>query len=149
MTTEGKKILFNAGDPVHSFLSNLHPCTFKFAGNLYKSAEHYYQAQKAMNRRAFRAIVDSVNGWEAMKLGKSIQKPSDWDQYRDDVMRDALFLKFMQNPTLAKMLVETDGYQLCEDTKHPHWSQSGENMLGKLLEELREWLVGEWQDILT
>jgi len=56
------------------------------------------------------------------------------------VMRAALHLKFSQNPHLRDLLAGTGDMHLAEigRFKRDYWSIKGENMLGRLLMEIRE-----------
>jgi predicted NAD-dependent protein-ADP-ribosyltransferase YbiA (DUF1768 family) len=58
------------------------------------------------------------------------------------VMREALYLKFTQNPELKAALLATGNRKLEEQgrTKRDWWAHTGESMLGRLLMELRDQL---------
>ena len=78
-------------------------------------------------------------------FGRSPNMPRrpDWDKVKDDVMREALQLKFDQHPKLEEQLLATREWNLVEKSrKDLYWGDggngTGKNRLGKMLEELRE-----------
>lgn len=67
----------------------------------------------------------------------------DWDQVKVDVMRQILKCKFSQHPPLMEMLLSTGNAPIVENSASDYfWGNgkdgSGQNMLGKLLENLRD-----------
>lgn len=83
-------------------------------------------------------VVDVINQNKKLKI-----RP-DWDNVRVDVMKKALKYKF-KNADLEELLLETDDKQLIENSPNDlFWGNgyrsggNGQNMLGKLLMELRE-----------
>ena len=73
------------------------------------------------------------------KQNVSIRK--DWNNIKEDVMRQALLYKFGQNDDLKKILC-SNTYHLVEYTPHDmywgtFWNKNGQNRLGKMLETLR------------
>lgn len=71
------------------------------------------------------------------------EKLKDFPRLR--VMREALFLKFTQNPELKAALLATEDRRLEEQgrMRTEFWSHTGQNMLGRLLMELRAQLAGQ------
>lgn len=70
----------------------------------------------------------------------------DWDTVKDDVMRSAVHAKFAQHPELQALLLSTGDAMLVEHTKNDaYWGDggdgTGQNMLGKILVEIRERLA--------
>lgn len=124
------------------FLSNFFEYVIVFEGNVYKSTEHAYQAQKALDIGEFEIIRATKTPGEAKKLGRGVFMRKDWDDIKVGVMRDILWAKF-SNPDLGKKLLSTGTAQLIEGNnwKDYFWGVcdgKGENMLGKLLMEIRE-----------
>ena len=80
---------------------------------------------------------------------------SDWEDVKDDVMRKAVYFKFKQNPKLEKILLSTGNYKIFEHThRDSYWADGhpkndptvhgdGKNMLGVILEEVRDILSGK------
>jgi hypothetical protein len=72
----------------------------------------------------------------------------DWRDVREDVMRRALRAKFTQHDALRAFLLATGDDELVEDADwDSFWGNGpdgkGDNVLGKMLVELREDLRGE------
>lgn len=77
-----------------------------------------------------------------MKVGRLLRKGrelrSDWDDIKISVMKKGLLAKFSQNLYLRKRLLETGDLNLAENSPSDlFWGVKGENMLGKLLMEVR------------
>lgn len=73
----------------------------------------------------------------------------DWDQKKVSIMLDLLILKF-QEPTLQQNLISTTGKRLIEHTHRDNfWGDGGDgtgkNVLGSLLEKVRDKLLGKPQ----
>lgn len=72
---------------------------------------------------------------------KNIKIRNDWDIIKNDVMRKGLMAKFTQNDILKKKLLDTQNKILVENSPYDsYWGNAkcGQNMLGKLLMEIRE-----------
>jgi ribA/ribD-fused uncharacterized protein len=72
----------------------------------------------------------------------------DWEAAKDNVMREAVYAKFSQNPQIAKVLLGTVDEKLVEHTeKDRYWGDGGDgkgkNMLGTILMEVRDRLRKE------
>lgn len=134
-----------------SFLSNFYLCTVKYDGANYPSVEHAYQAAKAADpkRRATFQLV-GVSPGKAKSLGRKLILRPDWEEVKVGIMRDLLIQKFY--PTLLRrkllstftaVLIEGNYWHdqywgVCNgDCLYGPHEPSGENMLGKLLMEVR------------
>ena len=67
----------------------------------------------------------------------------DWEEVKDEVMLQALRMKFSQNPEIGKELLATGDTILIEHTRNDdYWADggdgSGKNKLGLLLMQVRE-----------
>lgn len=118
----------------------------------WKTAEHYFQAQKFIGRYDYlQAVVrDTESAKEAFKFAASNKAywRADWKTVRADVMRTVLNAKFRADEDLRKSLCRTGNAQLVEASpKDAFWGHGpdgkGKNMLGKLLMELRAELQEE------
>ena len=157
---EDNKILFHQRDRVDfGFLSNFYPCTVKIDGRSWPHTEAYYQSRKSENPEYHDRILHNLKPSWAKYVGDSrIGHPkiakkswfrkhpedlrSDWKAVKVDVMRIALQAKFTQNKNLQLALWNTIPAELIEDSlSDSFWGygedRCGENMLGKLLMELR------------
>lgn len=125
------------------FLSNMCPApiTVNFNGEILKftCSESLYQALKCPSR--IHEFV-ALDGYQAKRLGKTVKIRDDWNEVRIPIMRKILSVKFTQHPELLARL---------KNIKTPieeenHWGDvfwgtcngHGENMLGKLLMEIRD-----------
>lgn len=115
---------------------------------IWKTTEHYFQAQKFPDTEHEEKIRLASTPKEAAEMGRDRKKPlrKDWETVKDDVMRDALRAKFTQHDDLRQILLDTGDAVLVEHTKNDfYWADggdgSGQNMLGKLLMELRTELL--------
>lgn len=128
--------------------SNFSKHSITIDGKTYATNEHYFQSMKFLDPEYQETIRLAPTPREAKKLGLSRQYAihSDWDQRRRFiVMRSCLEAKFSQHPALMKMLISTNDAILVEDSpKDTFWgigkNRNGQNMLGKMLMELRNQL---------
>ena len=117
---------------------------------VWKTSEHYFQAQKFAGTEFEEKVRLAPTPKEAANLGRNRKFPlrKDWEKVKDEVMREALRAKFTQNKELKKILLETGDAELVEHTHlDSYWADGGDgsrkNMLGKLLMELSEQLKAE------
>lgn len=123
------------------FLSNFYSCTVNVLGMTYQSSEAAFMACKTMDlneRRKFQLISPK----EAKALGRRVALRADWDFVSIEMMELCLRAKFGANPQLRDQLVATHGTHLEEgntwgDTKWGTCNGVGENLLGKLLMNIR------------
>lgn len=127
-------------DIIHSFtkeyhfLSNRYACDIEYEGVCYPNAEAAFEALRSANL---------AKGLDAAGSAAS----TDWDTVRTAVMRNLLQAKF-ENPALRVLLLQTGNAELvkgnrehdnilgdctCKSCQNIH----GENLLGKMLMELR------------
>ena len=90
-------------------------------------------------------IRQIVSPMDAALEGRNRQNPlrPDWEEVKDEVMLQALRMKFSQNPEIAKELLATGDAILIEHTRNDdYWADggdgSGKNKLGLLLMQVRE-----------
>ena len=142
-------------------LSNFYPCSIRFNGRQYISAEHAYQGEKVIAAKAFdklHAILATPTASRAKVIGNDIPETPLWSRIKVDRMRDILNAKFRQNKPLNDYLCSIKGKDFIEanaydsfwgagvslnstEIKTGRWS--GRNELGKLLTELRNDLLRE------
>ena len=146
----------------HSFLSNFHQAPIVLDGKFYPTAEHKLQTDKcimAKDTQRHELIMNARTPLEAKKIGDQIQETQEWKDAREDTLRKILDLKFDQNPSLAKKLIDTRQFSLHEATVNTYYGigaalnsrelrnkqYNGENKLGQLLEQKRTKLNNEQQ----
>lgn len=143
-------INFYSTKDAYGCFSNFAPYPFRIDNKVWKTSEHYFQAQKfaGTEHEEELRLVDSP--MVVARMGRSRQRPlrKDWEVVKNDIMRAALRAKFTQNEELKKILLETGDATLVEHTTNDrYWGDggdgSGRNMLGELLMELRDELKNE------
>ena len=147
---EENVINFYSTKDAYGCFSNFAPLTFRINNKVWKTSEHYFQAQKFAGTEHEEELRLVASPMVVARMGRSRQRPlrKDWEAVKDDIMREALRAKFTQNEDLKKILLETGDATLVEHTKNDsYWGDggdgSGKNMLGRLLMELREELKAE------
>jgi len=125
---------------VSDFLSKFnikHPEKFT-----YVNAEQLFQALKT-DVKSERAGIQQVQSAPfAKRRGKEVTLRSNWNEIRVEVMKFVVWLKFSQNPDLAKQLLDTKDEELIEgntwnDTFWGVCRGRGSNHLGKILMYVR------------
>jgi len=148
--SEKEVINFYSTKDVYGCFSNFAAYSFRINNKVWKTSEHYFQAQKFAGTEHEEELRLVASPMVVARMGRSSQRPlrKDWETAKDDIMREALRAKFTQNEELKQILLETGDAYLVEHTKNDsYWGDggdgSGKNMLGKLLMELREQLKNE------
>jgi ribA/ribD-fused uncharacterized protein len=134
---------YRTRDPYGEF-SNFAAFPSELKGVVWRTTEHYFQAQKFAGTRHEEAIRLTPSPMVAARMGRDRSKPlrADWDAVKDDVMREAVLAKFQQHPSLRDLLLSTGDAQIVEHTKNDdYWGDGGDgsglNMLGRILMETR------------
>lgn len=149
ISTQDLILFYNIDEPF-GFLSNFsdHPILCK--GIIWKTTEHYFQAQKFSNRSLEEKIRLSNSPMSAKNIAKEYrsQRLSEWDRVKNDIMYKALYAKFTQHPDLRSKLLLTGNAEIREHTSNDfYWADggdsSGKNILGKLLMKLRGGLANK------
>jgi ribA/ribD-fused uncharacterized protein len=138
-------ILFYRTGDQHGYLSNFAPYPIELRGRLWPTSEHYFQAQKFAGTEWEEAVRQASSPMTAAKMGRDRSLPmrEDWPVTRDDVMREAVRAKFLQNAGIRDTLLETGSSILVERTSNDaYWGDGGDgrgkNMLGRILMEVRD-----------
>lgn len=125
----------------------------------YGFVEQYMMAQKAKlfhDSRCYTQILRATTPAECKKLGKQVTPfdPSAWDGVKYEIVKEANRVKFEQNPDLMEKLLATGNSIMAEASPYDKiWGIGidaktaartdpekwpGQNLLGKILMELRE-----------
>ena len=148
------------------FPSNWHPCIFNVNHNgeslTFFNSEQYFMWVKAITfgdeEIAKEILLTGKNPKTAKALGRKVKNYDDktWNDIRYKVMVEANMLKYSQNPGLKAQLLnkEFDGKHFCEASSYDKiWGVGmtennplildennwlGQNLLGKVLDEVRE-----------
>lgn len=127
----------------YNFLSNFAQIPVRWMGTEYRTAEHVFNAMKAVDYSDRRYVADAITPTEAKRRGREITLRQDWDKVKYAFMRDILYAKF-NTPTTKQLLLSTDNAILVEgNTWHDqiwgdcvcprHIKIPGQNALGTLL----------------
>lgn len=133
-----------------SFLSNFAAATVVWDNMLWPTSEHAYQAAKTLDRRSRLNIAHLSNPGQAKRAGKTLVLRPNWDTIKYGIMTDIVRAKFLQNPDLAQMLLDTKDAYLEEGNTWndriwgvcPPGSGNGANWLGIILMDIRSELRG-------
>jgi ribA/ribD-fused uncharacterized protein len=143
MTTQSGTI--NRFDGDHAFLSNFYPSPVVIRGDMRAleriecaTVEHGFQACKAVGLVQRRTIAAAPTPGEAKRRGRRASLRPDWDEIRDDVMRQLLAQKFRLGEPLGLRLMATGDRTLVEGNTwgDRYWGMvagEGKNRLGELL----------------
>ena len=141
------RILFYRTADQYGAFSNFSAHPLELKGVVWPTVEHYFQAQKFAGTPHEDQIRLAKSPMIAARMGRSKERPlrGDWIEVRDDVMREGLFAKFTQHPSLRSLLLRTGSVELVEHTANDsYWGDggdgSGQNKLGQLLMGLRDQL---------
>ena len=141
--------------------SNFYPATFQDGATTYTCSEQLYQQQLCLHfadAQAARAVLLQTDPVEMKKIGDRVLKSNQDEQTRwyntqaRDVMKNAVRLKFQQNPVLCDVLKNSTG-QFIEANRYDStwgvglslkddkiWTENtwkGTNWLGQILDELK------------
>lgn len=133
---------------INAFLSNFHVEDVEYEGEVYKSAEHAFQAQKTGLKHQAALIASSQTPGKAKRLGRNVKLRRDWEDVKDDVMLNIVRSKFKENAILQKRLLATGDAMLIEGNNwgDKYWGVcggKGKNKLGKILMKVRTEILNE------
>jgi ribA/ribD-fused uncharacterized protein len=130
------------------FLSNFCPSPIKFTHPmlgvcLAPTVEHAFAACKTQNGLEAVEVLAETTPGRAKRRGRKVTLRPSWESEKVMVMLNLVREKFRQNPELAKQLLATGEQELVEgnqwgDTFWGVCSGKGENMLGKILMQVRK-----------
>ena len=143
-------ISFYTTSDEYGFLCNFSSHGFLLDHRYWPTVEHYFQSQKFKGTDYEDRIRVCRTAKEAKNLGRSRDLPlrSDWEQVKVGIMRRALLAKFTTHRDLREALLKTGNEELVENAPADYfWGcgklGGGQNMLGKLLMEVRKTLRGK------
>lgn len=125
--------------------SNFSRHPVKLKGETWPTSEHYFQAMKFEGTRHESEVRKAEGPKACAEMGRDRKRPlrADWEQVKDDIMREVVRAKFTQHKSLKETLLATGDAILVEHTTNDrYWGDGGDgtgkNMLGKILMEIRE-----------
>lgn len=142
-------IYFYRVNEKYGCFSNFAPYPIRLDGKEWHTTEHYFQAQKFVLTAPDYAekIWRTASPMKAAQLGRSRKVPirADWEQVKVPIMKKAVRTKFLTYPELQEILLATGEEEIVEKTNVDHFwgigtSGTGQNMLGKILMEIRSYL---------
>ena len=141
----------------YRFLSNFyqHPLLYNY--DFYPTAEHAYQASKTLYEKDKQEIRNAPTPGKAKRLGRKVILRLNWEEVKVSIMRDILqkkFVKIIMDFLMHDLLIATGTEELVEGNNwhDNYWGNcycnncihiEGQNMLGKLLQEIRSTLSGK------
>lgn len=138
-------IQFYSAKAPFGYMSNFYVSPIKLKGRIWKTTEHYFQAQKFAGTKWESHVRKTNSPGDAAREGRRRDLPlrRDWESVKDNIMREAVLAKFTQHKDLRDKLLATGHEHLVEHThKDTYWADggngSGKNMLGRILMEVRE-----------
>lgn len=141
-------IYFYSKEEAYGEFSNFAEFGIEINELFYPTVEHYYQSQKFEDATHQEKIRVAATPKEAAELGKSREIPlkEHWDDIKSEVMWQAVQAKFINHPSLTKMLLTTQDQLLIENSPYDeYWgigsNGKGHNHLGTLLMRLRRQLA--------
>ena len=143
-------IYFYSTRDTYGSFSNFSPHGIELKGLWWPTTEHYFQAQKFADTSHEEAIRRAKTPKQAADMGRDRKRPlrADWEQVKDEIMREAVRQKFRTHKDIRQVLLETDDKELIENAPSDYYwgigaDGSGKNMLGKILMEVRDELRHE------
>ncbi|GBO54731.1 hypothetical protein APA_2782 [Pseudanabaena sp. lw0831] len=137
-------IYFYTTTQAYSEFSNFAPFGIELDNQWWRTTEHYFQAQKFLDKAYQDKIRHAPDPKTAANLGRSraVTIREDWEEIKDDVMRKAVLQKFQTHPKLRELLISTGNEDIVENAPGDYYwgcgaDGSGKNMLGKILQEVR------------
>ncbi len=143
-----KAIKFHYVSDRYGCFSNFAPYPVRMDGKLWPTSEHYFQAQKYLNADQQEKIRQAQAPASAAHMGRdqnALIRP-DWEVIKVSIMREVVRAKFEQHADLRQIILSTGEAIIIEHTKNDaFWGDggdgSGQNMLGKILMEVRKELI--------
>lgn len=143
-----RAINFYTRNDEFGWMSNFHRQEQVVDGVTYPTNEHYYQSQKAQSSKVRAWIRKAPTPFLAMRAGRSLrpgrEMRGDWENIKVDIMLKGLRAKFKGSLSLRAKLLATGDAIIHEDSPtDKFWGKKGQDMLGKLLMQVREELRNE------
>jgi ribA/ribD-fused uncharacterized protein len=137
-------IYFYSTRDAYGCFSNFSAHPIELNGKRWPTSEHYFQAQKFAGTEHEEQVRLTKTPKQAAEMGRDRSRPlrSDWEQIKDDVMREVVRQKFLTHQDIQKVLLDTGEEELVEATTYDYYwgcgtKKTGKNMLGKILMEIR------------
>lgn len=141
--TQESKLVIRGFFGRNAWLGNSYPVKFRLHGMFWKSVDHYIFACRAIKESDRDAVRNAKTPIEARVISKEIKWRPDWKEADAKNVNEAVEAKFTQNAELGRKLIYTRDIELVHENR---WNDKlwgvcddeGENLLGKLLMEVRD-----------
>jgi ribA/ribD-fused uncharacterized protein len=151
--------VINSFDREYDFLSNFFPSVIRWNQKDWPTVEHAFQAAKCLNEAERELIRSAASPRKAKALGRKVHLRPDWEENKEDVMRELVGLKFRQHPDLARRLLATGEAVIVEGNRYHDnvWGDcycglcqgvKGQNLLGQIIMQVRGELKADRSDSL-
>lgn len=138
-------IYFYSTKDTYGEFSNFKAYPMELKGKTWRTVEHYFQAQKFAGTEHEDELRETPSPMVVARKGRSRKRPlrEDWEEVKDEIMREAVQAKFEQHKDLREMLLNTGDQEIVEQTTRDYYwgcgsKGTGKNTLGKILMEVRE-----------
>jgi len=138
-------IYFYSDRAAYGCFSNFSAHGITLNGRWWPTSEHYFQAQKFAGTPHEEAIREAKTPKQAATMGRERTRPlrPDWEQVKDEVMREAVRQKFLAHADIRQILLDTGDAPIVENAPGDYYwgigaDGSGKNMLGRILMEVRD-----------
>ena len=110
---------YRTGDKYGCF-SNFAPYPIKLKGKVWPTSEHYFQAQKFAGTLDEEEIRLEPLPVIAARMGRDRNRPLrvDWEEVKDDLMREAVLAKFGQHADIREVLLGTGDCVIVEHSRN-------------------------------
>lgn len=137
-------VYFYSTQGEYGCFSNFSAHGFELDGKYWKTAEHYFQAQKFVGTKFEEQVRLAHNAKQAAEMGRRRDLPlrDDWETAKDEVMRRAVQRKFETHADIRAILLDTGEAELVENAPGDYYWGSGkdgtgQNKLGQILMAVR------------
>ena len=142
-------IHFYHSDQTWGAFSNFSQHAVYLQGKIWRTTEHFYQAQKFTDPVLQERIRIAASPMLAKEIASQLEVKhlqEDWYNKKEKAMWQAITAKFTQHPELKELLLSTEQRNIAEHTNNDsYWGDaedgSGLNRLGELLMQLRSQLL--------
>jgi GTP cyclohydrolase II len=143
------QIHFYHSDQPWGEFSNFSQHAVYLQGKIWRTTEHFYQAQKFTDQELQERIRTAASPMLAKEIASQLEVKylqEDWYNKKEQAMWQAITAKFTQHPELKELLLSTEQRNIIEHTNNDsYWGDaedgSGLNRLGELLMLLRSQLL--------
>ena len=111
-------IYFYSTREEYGCFSNFSAHGFELDGEWWPTSEHYFQGQKFPETAHVDAIRNAKTPKDAARMGRDRKRPlrPDWEQVKDEIMRQAVLKKFETHEDIRQILLDTGEEEIVENS---------------------------------